>query len=118
MTLFSDEQLVALSNVLDRAIFAAASSMSAVSSTMTATLPAPTPIAGVPLAYAARTLVCEPVATTRSACRISSNVCSRVTGAGSCMHEIARRADAVELRMDEPRAAAQASIGLSATARE
>jgi hypothetical protein len=49
ITLFSDEQLVALSNVFERAIFAAASAMSAVSSTMTATLPTPTPIAGVPL---------------------------------------------------------------------
>ena len=72
MTLFSDEQLVALSNIFERAILAAASARSAVSSTITATLPAPTPIAGVPLAYAARTLVCDPVATTRSAWRISS----------------------------------------------
>ena len=48
-TLFSDEQLVALSNVLERMIFAAASAQSAVSSTITATLPAPTPSAGVPL---------------------------------------------------------------------
>ena len=49
ITLFSDEQLVAWSKVFERAILAAASSTSAVSSTITATLPAPTPIAGVPL---------------------------------------------------------------------
>ncbi|HLX28695.1 MAG TPA: hypothetical protein VKV24_09445 [Casimicrobiaceae bacterium] len=49
MTLFFDEQLVALSKVFDLAIFAAASATSAVSSTITATLPTPTPIAGVPL---------------------------------------------------------------------
>ena len=49
MTLFSDEQLVALSKIFEDAILRAASATSAVSSTMTATLPAPTPIAGVPL---------------------------------------------------------------------
>jgi hypothetical protein len=48
--LFSEEQLVALSKVFDCTIFAAASSTSAVSSTMEATLPVPTPKAGVPLA--------------------------------------------------------------------
>ena len=46
---FSDEHEVALSNVLDAQILAAASSRSAVESTMTGTLPAPTPMAGVPL---------------------------------------------------------------------
>ena len=47
---FSDEQEVALSKHLEAAIFAAASSAkSAVSSMITGTLPAPTPIAGVPL---------------------------------------------------------------------
>lgn len=49
MTLFSDEQLVALSNIFERMILAAASAQSALSSTITATLPAPTPSAGVPL---------------------------------------------------------------------
>ncbi|MNC94482.1 hypothetical protein D3C83_113470 [compost metagenome] len=49
-TLFSEEQLVALSKVFDTTIFCAASSRSAVSSTIDATLPAPTPKAGVPLA--------------------------------------------------------------------
>ena len=48
--LFSDEQLVALSKVFDWMIIRAAASRSAVSSTMAATLPAPTPNAGVPLA--------------------------------------------------------------------
>ena len=61
----------------------AAASTSALSSTMPATLPAPTPNAGVPLAYAARTLACEPVATTRSLRRISSSVDRLVTGDGS-----------------------------------
>ncbi len=46
--LFSDEQLVALSNVLERTMRSAAASTSALSSTMPATLPAPTPNAGVP----------------------------------------------------------------------
>ena len=45
---FSDEQDVALSNVLDAAIFSAASFKFAVSSIITVTFPAPTPIAGVP----------------------------------------------------------------------
>ena len=49
MTEFSDEHDVALSKHLDAAIFAAAASRSALESTMTETLPAPTPIAGVPL---------------------------------------------------------------------
>ena len=49
MTLFSDEQLVALSKIFDCAILRAASFKSAVSSTITATLPTPTPSAGVPL---------------------------------------------------------------------
>jgi hypothetical protein len=38
-----------LSKIFERMIFAAAASQSALSSTMTATLPAPTPSAGVPL---------------------------------------------------------------------
>ena len=46
---FSDEQDVALSKHFDRRILRAASARSALSSTITATLPAPTPIAGVPL---------------------------------------------------------------------
>ena len=50
--------------------------------TIDATLPAPTPKAGVPEAYAARTFACEPVATTRSHRRMSSAVDSLVTGAG------------------------------------
>ena len=45
---FSDEQEVALSNVFEAAIFSAADLRSAVSSTITVTFPAPTPIAGVP----------------------------------------------------------------------
>ncbi len=49
MTEFSDEQLVALSKVFESMIFAAASARSADSSTMTATLPSPTPTHGVPL---------------------------------------------------------------------
>jgi len=61
----------------------AASATSAVSSTMPATLPAPTPKAGVPLAYAARTFACEPVATTRSHSFISSAVDCLLTGDGS-----------------------------------
>ena len=48
-TEFSDEHDVALSKHLDRMIFSAASSSFALASTMTGTLPAPTPIAGVPL---------------------------------------------------------------------
>ena len=47
-TEFSDEQLVALSKHLESRIFAAASASAAVESTMTATLPRPTPTAGVP----------------------------------------------------------------------
>ena len=48
-TAFSEEQLVALSKVLERAIFAAASARSALASTIDTTLPCPTPIAGLPL---------------------------------------------------------------------
>ena len=48
-TEFSDEQDVALSKHLDARIFSAASSRFALESMMTGTLPAPTPIAGVPL---------------------------------------------------------------------
>jgi hypothetical protein len=62
---------------------AAASASFAELSMMLATLPAPTPKAGVPLVAAARTLACEPVATTRSACRIRAWVASLVIGAGS-----------------------------------
>jgi hypothetical protein len=46
---FSEEQEVALSKTLEARIFSAASSRSALASTITGTLPAPTPIAGVPL---------------------------------------------------------------------
>ncbi|MNT36197.1 hypothetical protein D3C72_1722650 [compost metagenome] len=46
--LFSDEQLVALSKVLERTILAAASAGAALASMTEATLPAPTPKAGVP----------------------------------------------------------------------
>ena len=49
MTEFSEEQLVALSKALERMILAAASARSAESSTITATLPSPTPTQGVPL---------------------------------------------------------------------
>jgi hypothetical protein len=49
-TLFSDEQLVAFSNVFERAILRAASARSADAVTIDATFPAPTPKAGVPLA--------------------------------------------------------------------
>src|SRR6187399_62716 len=84
MTAFSEEQLVALSKILEAMIFFAASAQSALSSTITATLPVPTPSAGLPLEYPARTLFWDPVTTTRSACLISSVVSSRVTGAGSC----------------------------------
>ena len=48
-TAFSEEQLVALSKILEAMIFAAASAQSALSSTITATLPVPTPSAGLPL---------------------------------------------------------------------
>ena len=44
----------------------------ALASTIDTTLPMPTPMAGVPLEYAARMFACEPVAATRSAWRISS----------------------------------------------
>src|SRR5690606_39763541 len=47
ITLFSDEQLVALSNVVERVIFAAAASRPPDESMMEATLPAATPTAGV-----------------------------------------------------------------------
>ena len=54
---FSEEHEVALSKHLERAILAAASARSALSSMITGTLPAPTPIAGVPHArLAARCL--------------------------------------------------------------
>src|ERR1700743_1642910 len=41
---------------------------------ITGALPSPTPIAGRPLLYAARTFFWDPVTTTKSACRINSNV--------------------------------------------
>ena len=47
-TEFSDEQEVELSKILDMRIFSAASLKSAVSSMMTGTFPAPTPMQGVP----------------------------------------------------------------------
>jgi hypothetical protein len=72
-----------LSNIFEAAIFAAASARSALASTIDTTLPMPTPIAGVPLEYAARIFDCDPVAATRSQRRISSCVDSFVTGAGS-----------------------------------
>ena len=117
MTLFSDEQLVALSNVFERAILRAASARSAVSSTIAATLPAPTPIAGVPLEYAARTLVCEPVATTQVRLPHQLERVLARNRRGQRLHEIARRADAIELGVHERRAAARASMRPSATAR-
>lgn len=55
---------------------------------MLATLPAPTRYAGVPLAYAARTLACDPVATTRSLRRISSVVEHFVTGGVAALERI------------------------------
>jgi hypothetical protein len=48
-TAFSDEHEVELSKIFEAQIFRAASVRSALSSTITGTLPAPTPIAGVPL---------------------------------------------------------------------
>ena len=79
-TAFSDEHEVALSNIFEARIFRAASARSAVSSMITGTLPAPTPIAGVPLIAARRTLSSEPVTTTRSAAFISASIESLVTG--------------------------------------
>ena len=78
--LFSEEQLVALSNIFDILIFFAVSSKSAVSSTITVTLPWPTPIAGVPLFAACFTLFNDPVTITRSTFSINSFVRSLVTG--------------------------------------
>lgn len=49
ITAFSEEHEVALSKHFDALIFTAASARSALASTITGTLPAPTPIAGVPL---------------------------------------------------------------------
>ena len=50
ITLFSDEQLVALSNIFERSDLARRIVADRpISSTITTTLPAPTPIAGVPL---------------------------------------------------------------------
>ena len=49
MSAFSDEHDVALSKHFDALILAAASSSIALESMMTGTLPAPTPMAGVPL---------------------------------------------------------------------
>ena len=66
MTLFSDEQLVALSNVLESLILCAAALISALVSTIDGTLPTPTPKVGVPLCIDLKILFCEPVATTRS----------------------------------------------------
>ena len=73
--------------------------------------------AGVPLAYAPRTFFCEPVATTRSAWRISSNVQRAIRRRGQRLHEVARRADACRARRGRTRAAGRASTGPSATAR-
>mmetsp|Transcript_7017 Transcript_7017/g.22223 ORF Transcript_7017/g.22223 Transcript_7017/m.22223 type:complete len:257 (+) Transcript_7017:787-1557(+) len=73
-TELSDEQEAARSSVLLSAILSAASSRSALSSTVTTALPAPTPSAGVPLEYAALTIAPPPVASTRSACCMRSLV--------------------------------------------
>ena len=54
-TLLSDEQEAEKSSVFEILIFSAASSKSAVSSTVITALPTPTPKAGVPLLYAAVT---------------------------------------------------------------
>ena len=83
VTEFSDEHEVALSKIFDAQIFVAASVRSALESMITGTLPAPTPMAGVPLRYALRTLFCEPVTTTRSQASMRAWVRALVTGAGS-----------------------------------
>ena len=84
ITELSAEQDAARSNVFEMRIFSAASTMSAVSSTVITALPAPTPKAGVPLEYAAPTIAAPPVARMRSHCFISSFVFSSETMPTSC----------------------------------
>src|SRR5690606_11725848 len=79
---FSDEHEVELSKVFEAAILCAATARSAVSSTITVTLPAPTPTAGVPLEYARRTLSWLPVTTARSASSSRRWVSALVPGGG------------------------------------
>ena len=67
-----------LSNVLEWMMELTAICTSAVSSMMTGVLPAPTPSAGLPEEYAARTMPGPPVARMMSASRISSPVSSRL----------------------------------------
>ena len=83
MTVFSEEQDVALSKVFEAAIFSAASAILALSSMIVTTLPCPTPKAGVPEEYPARTLFCEPVTTKRSASSIKRWVLAFEGGIGT-----------------------------------
>ena len=83
ITEFSDEHDVALSKVLDLAIFSAASPTSAVSSIIVTTFPCPTPRAGVPEEYPARTLFWDPVTTNRSASSINRWVLGFEGGVGT-----------------------------------
>ncbi len=78
MTDCSLAQIIPLSNVLEWMIEFTASVTSAVSSMIAGVLPAPTPIAGLPLEYAALTIPGPPVARITSASFIMRLVISRL----------------------------------------
>ena len=80
ITLFSDEQLVALSKILDDLILDITSLKLTLLSTITVTLPTPTPIFGIPDTVASLTLFCDPVTIILSTCFINSWVISFVIG--------------------------------------
>jgi hypothetical protein len=109
---FSEEQEVALSKVFEALIFSAAAARSAVSSTMTVTLPAPTATAGVPAGLGTAHIVLtaradDLVANLHQALRL-------VLGArrGDHLHQIGVLSDLGEFRMDEPNSRAQVSTPL------
>ena len=74
-----------LSKVLEWMMEFTASRISALSSITAGTFPAPTPTAGFPLEYAARTIPGPPVASVKSHSFISRSVISRL---GTSIHEM------------------------------
>ena len=76
MTDCSEAQIIPLSNVFEWIIEETASRISAEESITAGVLPAPTPIAGLPLEYAALTIPGPPVASMQSASRITVCVSS------------------------------------------
>ena len=126
-TWFSEEQLVALSKVLERSARSAAASTSALSSTMPATLPRHAERRRAAGVGSTRTLACEPVATTRShwphqlggreARDRRGSVCTRSRGAGMRSNCGVDEADQPLGRARTPQARARRSLRCAPSAR-